>query len=196
MLISFSTAKDVLDFLLEYYVTRKEFETWDCTKFIIDCDKLAIEVNTTFYDFGVEHTMRFGDSDINSNSFLYLIQTNDTNNKIKHNYLAQALVYHNKQERFYLKPLLEEIIKKYKNFSFDIKLRYPKGLKGIFDKNNEYDSFNINFFSNNLNSHGIIFSYSESKKETSTNPPVLWTSFCYNLYLDYINNKINSTKSL
>ena len=201
MQIKFKNQKDLIDFLLEIYMKDKEFETWDCTKFNLDHDKLNVHANTEFYeaykDTKIKKIIKFGNNNINTNCFLYLLQTNDINGKIKNNFLAQSILnLNNNQKRYYLKEIFEEFINKYRNFNFDIKLRYPNNLKKVFDKNNEYDSFNINFFSNGLQDNYIIFSYNENQKNVSNDPPMLWTSYCYNLYLTYLENKKNINKSL
>lgn len=197
MYVNFEKQQDLIDFLLETYISNNEktFESWICNKFFITNDKLEVEANTIYYDFGTKYYMRFGDRSVNTNSYLYKIETSDVGNKIKHHYLAQTIVNDYKSERYFLKNIFNDYIKNYKNFSFDIKLRYPNNLKKTFDRNDEYESFCIDFFSDGFK-HGIIFTYNEKYKNSNLESPVLWTTYCYNLYLRFLENKENYNKSL
>lgn len=192
MNVSFTNQNELIEFLLEQYTEQKQFESWYCIKFELDCDKLLVNANTTYYDFGTKMIMRFGNFNQNPYSSFYKIETQYSGEKIKYQYLSEPNINIPKQlETYFLKDIFTNFVNKYKYFSFDIKLKYPDDLKKTFDPNDEYESFCIDFFSDG-NKHDIFFTYNEKIKDANITSAIDWTTFCYNKYLQFLEDKKNS----
>lgn len=206
MYIKFSNRQDLIDFLLETYTPFEDiqFIQWNCNKFKLSNYNTEIEASTEYYDFNKKKFLVFGNKNelnkkqnFSEHGYLYLLETSISINKTKKHYLTQNDLNgaHDEKEKHYLKDIFKDFVNNNKNFTFDIKLTYPRDLKETFDKNDEYEDFCINFFSNGIE-HGLIFSYKENIKDANVESPMSWITFCYNLYLNFLENKKQYNKGL
>jgi hypothetical protein len=73
----------------------------------------------------------------------------------------------------------------------EIKLKFPNSLKKVIDPNNSYDSFYIDFYSDNVVTYANT-SFVENSKNLESKPIKSWTIYIMNLYNTWQNKQQNS----
>ena len=191
MTINFNSTKQLINFILN----TETFNNWDVAKLELESQYMKITLNPIYVDFNNNHYVKFGNKSFNNYCHLELITTNN-NYQIVYQFTTEIdfNVYNFKDKTnteidmsdstdMFPRNIVEFFINNIKDDeipNIDLKLAYPQQFKSIFDPNNNYDKFYIDFF-NKKDCQGCIFSYSENIKNPSTDPPKNWIDYCISL---------------
>jgi hypothetical protein len=197
-LLRFEDKQDLIDFLLELYIddADKQFGNWRCVKFEMSTTKTDLVVNPIYNEFNTDYYIKFNSSS-DLNCLLGVSSATDKGKILQtYNAINSSSYLANRSKITQILPydIFKSFNNSYPRAEFDVKLMYPSEQKIVFDKDDQYESFYIDFYSKDNEDHGIIFSYSENSIDSDIQPAIDWITFCYDKYSKFMKAKYYSNR--
>ena len=152
------------------------FKSWEVVKAEIISRDFNMTIDPIYYEFNNIKYIKLGDLNYNFNCHLEQLQ--------EYQYKTELNIAADLNIPYYYPLDIINYYLKQQYISIELKLRYPHDLKEVFDSNNHYNDFYIDFYQKH-NINNIYISCTERDNLLQTNidvePMQKWYTYVYNI---------------